>query len=139
MTIPASPCFSAVDLTAFFNADRESLPETLRFHEPAAWTCGPQSLRGMPFVLGQLGAPNVIYLERTPVMLAVGALRASYLMFLHAVEDRLSGEMPSFTDNGNALGDHVSDYVLEYADGTTTVVAIRLRAMPAHSAAWPTV
>ena len=127
MKTPASPHFSAVDLSALFNADCEDLPEILRFREPAAWTNGTQTLWGMPFLLGQAQSPNVIYLDKAPVVLPVGALQASYLVFLHAVEDRLSGEMPSFTDNGNALGDHVSDYEVEYADGTTTVVPIRRR------------
>jgi hypothetical protein len=127
MLTPPSPHFTALDLSPRFNADRAGLPPTLRFREWPAWTWGAQTLRGMPFRLGQPGAANVIALDQSDVRLPLNGVRASYLVFLHALEDRLSGEMPSFTDNGNPLGDHVSDYVLDYADGGSVVVPILRR------------
>jgi len=127
MKAPSSPHFTAVDLTPHFNADRESLPETMRFHARAEWTFGAQSLLGMPFALGQPEAANVICLDTTEVAVPLGDVTASYLVFLQAVEDQRSPETPSWANDGNPAGDHVSDYVLEYADGTTAVAPIRRR------------
>ncbi len=125
--IPASPHFTSVDLTAQFNAERESLPETLRCRQPAEWSFGAQSLRGMPFLLGQPGAANVIYLDQAEVAVPLGGVSASYLVFLHAVEDQRSPETPPWTNDGNPAGDSVSDYVIDYADGTTAVTPILRR------------
>jgi hypothetical protein len=127
MIIPASPLFTAVDLTSVFNADRESLPETLRFRDEAPWTFGPQTLRGMPFLLGQSRARNVIELNQAEAVVPLGDVTASYLIFLHAVEDQRSPETPGWANDGNAVGDHVSDYELDYADGSNEVIAIRRR------------
>jgi len=127
MKTPSSPHFTAVDLTPIFNADRESLPETMRIRIAAEWTFGSQSLRGMPFALGRPNAANVICLDQAEVAVPLGDVTASYLVFLHAVEDQRSPETPSWANDGNPVGDHVSDYVVEYAGGTSTVVAIRRR------------
>src|SRR4051812_29857300 len=113
---PASPHFTAVDLSQHFNADRDSLPATLRFRKPADWSWGAQTLRGMPFVLGQPGAANVICLDQAEVAVPLGGVGASYLVFLHAVEDQRSPETPPWANDGNPVGDPVSEYVLEYAD-----------------------
>ena len=127
MKAPSSPHFTAVDLTQHFNAERESLPETLRFRNPAEWSFGAQSLRGMPFRLGQPGAANVIYLDQAEVAVPLGGATASYLLFLHAVEDQRRPETPPWTHDGNPVGDSVSDYVIDYADGTIAVTPIRRR------------
>jgi hypothetical protein len=127
MKPPSSPHFTAIDLATAFNADRDSLPETLRFRAPAEWAFGAQSLRGMPFALGLPKTANVICLDQAPVIVPLGDVTASYLVFLHAVEDQRSPETPEWSNDGNPVGDHVSDYVLEYADGSTAVVAIRRR------------
>src|SRR5262249_10020229 len=124
---PASPHFTPIDLSTVFNARRQRLPGTLRFKGKAPWTFGAQTLRGMPFQLGQPGAPNVIDLNRAPVELPLDGLSARYLIFLHAAEDQRSPETPSWADDGNPSGDLVSEYVLEYADGNTAAVPIRRR------------
>ena len=62
--------------------------------------------------------------------MAAGGLSATYLVFLHHVEDRASNYLPGFADDGvdgNELGDHVADYVLRYADGSEHVHPIRRR------------
>jgi len=124
---PASPHFTPVDLSRVFNAKRQSLPEALRFRQKAPWTFGAQTLLGMPFLLGRARARNVIDLDQAEVAVPLGEALASYLIFAHAVEDQRSPETPSWTDDGNPAGDHVSDYVLAYADGTSAVVPIRRR------------
>src|SRR5262249_34196506 len=77
--------------------------------------------------LGQPGARNVIDLNRAAVELPLEAVRARYLIFLHAAEDQRSPETPSWTDDGNPTGDLVSEYVLEYASGEPVTVPIRRR------------
>src|SRR5689334_21655975 len=99
--IPASPHFTAVDLSPQFNVDRDSLPETLRVRNKADWAWGPQSLRGMPFSLGQPGAVNVICLDHAEVAVPLAGVTASYLVFLHAVEDQRSPETPPWANDGN--------------------------------------
>ena len=127
MKAPASPHFTPVDLTAVFNADRASLPDSLRFAGEAAWTFGAQTLLGMPFQLGQPKAPNVICLDQAEVAVALGDAPARYLVFLHAVEDQRGSDVPVTNNDGNQLGDHVSDYILEYADGASATIPVLRR------------
>jgi hypothetical protein len=123
---PSSHC-TAVDLTAIFNADRDRLPATLRFRAGAEWAFGAQSLRGMPFALGQRQAANVNCVDQVEVVVPLGDVTANYLVFLHAAEDQRSPETPPWANDGNPMGEHVSDYVLEYTDGTSSVAPIRRR------------
>ena len=49
---------------------------------------------------------------------------------MHAVEDRPTTYLPGFADStvdGLELGDHVSDYTIEYTDGTESVVPVLRR------------
>jgi hypothetical protein len=166
MRIPPSPHFTPIELGGAFNADRAQLTGGLapRSDGVADWSLSgafdEQTFRGISFQLGQSGQPNVILLDGGEVRVEFAPLRASYLLFLHAVEDLPRaipadfGEIGSLpgagANDGNALGGHVSDYVLVYDDGTEAETPIRRRfaiqqrhiswgaspfaAMPAHDA-----
>ena len=130
MATPASDHLAALDLNAAFNADRATLPAPLAPPPSLERAFGAQVFRGMPFLLGPAGAPNVLLVDGEPVTVAAGGLTARYLVFVHYVADRPSNYLPGFADtdhDGNELGDHVADYVLRYADGTEHVHPIRRR------------
>lgn len=140
MRIPPSPHFTPLTVAHVFNADRTRLDGGLapRATHGEDWSVtsayGAQTLRGIPFALGEPGLPNVVLLDRASgeVRIETGALRATYLVFLHAVENQVpddpfapfpaGGVMP-----GNGLGDWVSDYVLCYADGTEAATRVTRR------------
>ena len=91
---------------------------------------GRQSVLGMPFDLGVPNEPNAVLLDRDAVQVDMGGAKATYLLFLHAVEDRVSRYqegLADFATDGNELGDHVSDYALEYADSETHATRILRR------------
>lgn len=147
MKIPASPHFTPILLDAAFNVDRATLTGSLGAGTSAApdWSVqdgyGEQSLRGIPFWLGDAGRPNVILLDPSQpeceVRIEFEPVLATYLVILHAVEDvprslpvtfGQMGAIPGAGDNmGNALGNHVADYVLRFADGTEAESVIRRR------------
>jgi hypothetical protein len=147
MKIPASPHFTPISLAAAFNVDRATLQGGLGAGSSAVpdWSLregfGEQSLRGIPFRLGEAGQPNVILLDPArsvpDVRIEFEPVLATYIVVMHAVEDVPRslpetfgpiGAIPGAGDNmGNALGNHVSDYVLRYADGTEAEAAIRRR------------
>ena len=85
MKAPSSPYFTAIDLSSTFNADRDTLPDSLRLRAPAEWAFGPQTLRGMPFALGRPNTANVICLDQAPVTVPLGDVMASYLVFVSLV------------------------------------------------------
>jgi hypothetical protein len=148
--IPPSPHFTPITLTTAFNADRARLTGDLQPREDASpdWSVreafGGQSYRGIPFALGEPDQENVILLEGAPVHIALPSVSATYIVFLHAVADlprQLApgfgeiGTIPGAGDNlGNALGGHVADYTLVYADGTkeTTPVLRRFATQQRH-------
>jgi hypothetical protein len=115
----ASPHFTPIDLAAAFNTRRADLPETLA---PPDWLAdrGAESVfRGISFRLGTGQGDDAILLERDPVTLDLGGRLATYVVFLHQAEvlaTEVGGPFGAVPD-GNRLGDHVSDYRLEYDDG----------------------
>lgn len=118
---PVSPHFTPIDLTTAFNTDRSTLPPALRPPSAMGDLTDTQTYRGMPFALGGEGGSNVILLDEAAQTVELGHLQATWLLFLHAVEDRPTNYLDNFADSemdGNELGDHVADYVLEYADGS---------------------
>lgn len=131
MHCPPSPHFSALDLSASWNRARADLPRALHTPDEYVQAGDTQSLRGIPFAFGEPTADtNVIMLDDQPVAIDVAAVRATYVLFLHAVEDRASNYQPGFADyavDGNELGDHVATYRLEYADGDTVDTPILRR------------
>lgn len=145
MQIPASRHFTPVSLAGRFNADRAILSGGLAPHtgDEPDWSMreafGEVAFRGIPFALGQPGQPNVILLEpgAGEIRIDLTPMLATYIVFLHAAEDRslelpatfgTPGSVPnSHGGLGHRLGDHVSDYALVYADGETVATTIRRR------------
>jgi hypothetical protein len=126
--IPASPHFTPISLATYTNADRAALGST--FAPPTLFGYGAQTIQGMTFDLGQPGIPNLILLDRQPITLELGGLRASYLIFLHAVEDQVTNYLDGLADfatDGNLIGQHVSEYQLDFEDGERVAVPIRRR------------
>ncbi len=137
MAIPPSPHFSPLDLTALFNAERAALPEPLRLLPTTQFGFGPQSYLGIPFNLGLPGQPNVLLLDSAEIGIDLPDTRATYLLFLHAVEDRATHYLEGFADDaitGHELGQRVSEYTLEYADGChhTTPILRRVEIQQSH-------
>ncbi|MBL8126565.1 MAG: hypothetical protein JNM64_02935, partial [Chloroflexia bacterium] len=150
MRIPPSPHFSPITLSSAFNADRARLTGDLQPRADAFpdWSVreafGSQSYRGIPFTLGDVNQPNVILLGDGPVHIPVPSISATFLVFLHAVADLPRQLVPDFGqigpppgagDNlGNALGGHVADYTLHYADDQeeTTPILRRFATQQRH-------
>src|SRR6266542_3318885 len=115
-----SPHFTPIDLRPIFNARREALTGGLRAVDPKDYGHGRQVFRGIPFEMGGADEQNVVVLEAgaAAVDLELGGLAATYLIFLHAVEDRppaQEGELANAAPTGNELGECVAEYELEYA------------------------
>jgi hypothetical protein len=127
---PVSPHFTTVDLSKFFNARRTELPEPMRVPTPLAERTGATAFNGIPFMLGEAEGPAVILLDAEPVTVELEDGLATYIVFLHAVADRVTNYLDGFADfaqDGNELGGHVSSYVFEYEDGSRHETAIRRR------------
>ena len=129
-----SPHFTPVVLEESFNADRQKLNDSLRLHQTSDKWYGFQNVQGFPFQLGSAGQPNVILLEQETVHIELNSTKATFVLFLHAVGDRLSmlpddlagtPDMPVAT--GNELGDVVSEYCLVYEDGSEETAVIQRR------------
>ncbi|MEZ4726374.1 MAG: hypothetical protein R3E79_04490 [Caldilineaceae bacterium] len=135
MKTPVSPHFTPIPLTGAFTTDHQTLTDGLRAPRDLGELTGQQSFGGIPFVLGQPGEKNVILLDEQAVRIdldkgTTGAITATYVIFLHAVEDRVTNYLDGLADfsvDGNELGDLVADYTLEYADGTVETAAILRR------------
>ena len=133
MKAPASPHFNPISLTNTFNANQHELPDALRITPTEEWEepiHGQQSFLGIPFSLGVPDGPNIIHLINEPIHIEIEEQLATYILFLHAVEDRVTNYQDGFADSaadGNELGQLVSEYQLEYADGTSASVPIQRR------------
>lgn len=159
MRVPPSSRFTPISLAATFNVDRADLDGGLWARtgdipdgsNVAAF--GVQSYHGIPFELGSPGKPNVVLLgcgaepDAEPVRIDLAPMRATYLVFLHAVEDCPVPEPLGFAPlgptpgggrvNGNELGQLVSEYSLVYDDGTEGATPIRRRfAIQQRTIAW---
>lgn len=119
---PVSPHFTPIDLTDIYNWDRALLPATQAPPTDHGPLTGSQVFSGIPFLLAQADVDeNVIWLDVYEAAIPLHDVYATWLIFLHAVEDRPTNYLHEFADtavDGNELGDHVSDYSLEYADGS---------------------
>lgn len=122
MNIPPSDHFTSIDLSHAFNVDRSVPGEDAYF--------GQSGFLGIPFSLGQPNQNNVIELDQAPVEIELEPFAATYLVFLHAVEDRVTNYLDDFADfaqDGNELGQHVSDYTLVYDDDSVEVTPVLRR------------
>src|SRR5215207_5947097 len=146
MHIPPSPHFTPLSLAPVFNADRATLDGGLqpRTGSVPDWSLsqafGERIFRGIPFVLGEPNRPNVILLSESAggdVRIEGAPFHATYLVFLHAVEDWQVPEPAGFApvgpaplagrNDGNELGRRVSDYILDYGDGARVETSILRR------------
>ena len=130
MYIPPTEFVQTISLKECFTKDRNDLSGGLHPLADPSIAFGAQAFRGMPFLCGEPGRANVILLDDQLVEVDLGGLQASYLLFVHAVEDRITDYLPGFADqdiDGNELGQHVSDYQLTYEDGATVTIPIHRR------------
>lgn len=128
MNIPPSEHFTPVSLAGHYNVDRGQLDGF--WGEELGAMYGRQSVLGVPFELGAAGESNGVLLDRDAVQVAMGGAMATYLLFLHAVENRVTcyqEGLADFSVDGNELGDHVSDYAIHYADGERETTRILRR------------
>jgi hypothetical protein len=119
-----------VSLADVYNMRRNDLPEMLRTPACFASCSGVQTIRGMPFAFGEADRANVVLLDRDQVSVELGGVRATYVLFVHAVEDISTNYVDGLADSqidGCTLGELVSEYELEYDDGTVTRVPILRR------------
>jgi hypothetical protein len=127
---PASPHFTPISLERVWNARRDRLPQELLTAETFEGAAGLQVIRGIPFQFGGLEGENVVLLDGDPVTIDPGGACASYALFVHAAESRVASYQEGFADdqvNGLELGDLVSEYVIDHADGIQSRVPIRRR------------
>lgn len=134
MKPPVSSYFTPIPLTGAWAVDQQTLTDGLRAPRDLGALTGQQSFCGIPFALGQPGEKNVILLDKAKTVIdldpALASQGATYVIFLHAVEDRVTNYWPGLADfsvDGNELGDLVADYALEYTDGTVETTAILRR------------
>lgn len=136
MNIPASPHFFPLDLGQAFNASQENLPDSLKSADQGFF--GRQVFQGIPFDFGTPNQPNVILMDNAEIEIRLGDIPASYLLFVHAVENRETVLPPDLTHpdaagrnverfTGTELGGLVSEYRIEYADGTSAAAPIHRR------------
>lgn len=140
MKAPSSPHFDTVDLSAAYNRRRDGLAAELAPPSRFLGAHGAQVIRGIPFEFGAGGEDDVAVLDDGPVTIDLGGRSATYVVFVHAVEDRPSRYQDGLADfevDGLDLGDHVSDYVIRYADGTESATPVLRRfGIQQRSAGW---
>jgi hypothetical protein len=120
MRVAPSPHFSTVSLDRSFNAARADLPFGLRVPRLYQQAYGHQALRGMPFSFGSEIGANVVLLEGEHVAIDLEGAMATYVLFIHAVEDLDDCRATMQSDGqGYRIGDVVSNYELVYGDGSS--------------------
>ncbi len=130
MTIPASPHFATVSLAHAFTVDQQTLTGGLKGPSGLDALTGLRTFSGIPFALGAPGEPNVVLLDQATVAIDLADRRATYILFLHVVEDRITNYQTGLADyaiDGNELGNLVADYTLEFADGSEATAPILRR------------
>ena len=134
LSLPVSPHFTTVALRNAFSERRAELPDALRTPASFVERHGMQIIRGMPFATGEAGGPDVVLLDGTPVSIELNGATATYVLLVHAAEDAVMGSAQGSADGtlvasaseaaGTRLGGLVSEYELEYDDGSTVSVPI---------------
>jgi hypothetical protein len=123
-----TPHARTLDISGAFNVRRDRVAHALR--PPRGDECfGPQVLRGLPFHFGPRDGENVILLDGRPVTVELDGT-ATYVLLVHVVADRPTVYQAGFADNqidGRGIGDHVSDYVIEYADEGIETIPVKRR------------
>ncbi|MER9032490.1 hypothetical protein [Mesorhizobium sp. M0674] len=139
MKTPPSPHFTPLNLTKSFNAMRHKLAAGLAVSAADGdWSIklkGLQSCRGIPFIFGDQSGPDVLFLRPggDPVTVLLPS-KVTYVIFVQAVADRQPnirgfGEIGPATlgIDGNDLGQLVSTYSLQYADGSEVDIPVSRR------------
>ncbi|MER8716613.1 CehA/McbA family metallohydrolase [Mesorhizobium sp. M1295] len=129
MKTPPSPHFTPLDLKTSFNATRHRIGGGLAVLTGDDWSVklqGLQSCRGIPFLFGDQSERDVLLLRPggDAVTVLLPSKVVTYLIFVQAVADRPQN-IRGFGDigpatlgiDGNDLGQLVSTYSLQYADG----------------------
>ena len=121
-----SPHFAPVSLASAFTVPRSALPERLQCPPRYGGRHGRQVIRGMPFLFGEADGANVVLLESDELSIDLGGSRASYLVFVHVVEDATDVGTGWARDDahGDRLGGVVAEYELSYSDGSIRSVPI---------------
>lgn len=142
MKTPPSPHFTPVDLSPHFNGKRRELEGGLGIKTgDNGWSSGLhrlQTLRGIPFLFGNADGSDVLVLRPgdTAASIVLKPTLANYILFVHAVADRPPSSPSGFDPidplsiipvEGLELGDLVSTYSLQYADGSDAQVPISRR------------
>jgi hypothetical protein len=128
--VPPSPHFRPVDLRAAFTARRSELPPPLRTPFGFEEAGGVLAIRGIPFLFGDLGDDDVVLLDTAPVAFELGNATPTYLLVVHTVEDVVTRYLDGYADmcpTGMDMGSLVSEYRLEYEDGSNATVPVRRR------------
>jgi hypothetical protein len=84
----------------------------------------------MPFLFGDADGANVVLLDSEEVSVDLGGARASYLLFVHVVEDATDVHVAGWARDeahGDRLGGVVAEYELAYSDGSTRSTPIARR------------
>ncbi len=106
MRIPPSSHFTPILLTNVFNIDREHLTGSLQSLAKAEIAFGSHALHGIPFELGLPKQPNVILLDQNEAQIDVEPFQATYVIFLHVVEDCQTNYLTGLADfavDGNGI------------------------------------
>ena len=138
MHIPPSDAFTPIPLTSTYNHNRKELDPSLTLHNSIDWSYGQQSFGGILFDLGIQDQSNIILLDEDTVTIDAGNISATYILFAHAVENKVEDVPPDLSNiadnkssgyelNGNQLGHRVSEYQLVYNDGTSETIPILRR------------
>ncbi|HET6444328.1 MAG TPA: CehA/McbA family metallohydrolase [candidate division Zixibacteria bacterium] len=130
MKTPPTSKVRPIDLAMVFNTNRSELHDRLRSVADESIAYGHQTFRGLPFQFGDRDQLNVILLNESPVHIELDDIKATYLLFAHVVEDRVTNYLDGLADvefDGNELGQHVSDYEIRYDDGMTISTPIHRR------------
>jgi hypothetical protein len=125
---PASPLFGALpfDGNASFKALAGADVSAAMRASAGGAPKGPCTGWGIPF---QVRKPLLV--KNDPVSVEVGPVRARWLVFLHTSDveplDWSEDGFVSPTPGHGRLGEHLADYVIQYADGSELRQAIRRR------------
>ncbi len=96
---PVSPHFTPIDLSEIYNWDRELLPSGLEAPGGHGPLRDSQSFSGIPFRLAQEDVrENVIWLDVYEAAIPLYDSHATWLIFLHAVEDKPTNYLREFAD-----------------------------------------
>lgn len=117
---PATPHVNGIDLGGRYTVDRAELPPALAPPTDDG-LFGERTVLGIAWRFGVPGAPNVILVDGTEVEVPLPGVRATYVLVVHAVEDRATVPPAGLGDGevyGNEAGGVAAEYRLRFEDGS---------------------